>query len=92
LTDRRWYSTILDARSFREDDCDTDYYVVFAKVREILAVSKPDAQKFDGERFILRRLNALEVMKQYQIKISKMFAFLEKLSDTEDISRAWENI
>ena len=60
--------------------------MVFAKVTEILAVSKEDAQKFDGERFILRQLNELEVMKEYQIKISKMFAALEKLSDTEYIN------
>ena len=60
--------------------------MVFAKVTEILAVSKEDAQKFDGERFILRQLNELEVMKEYQIKISKMFAALEKLRDTEYIN------
>jgi hypothetical protein len=56
LIDRRWNSTILDIRSFSEADYDTDYYVVFAKARERLAVSKQDAQKFDGERFILRQL------------------------------------
>jgi len=33
-----------------------------------LAVSKQAAQKFDGERFNLRKLNELEVMKQYQIE------------------------
>jgi hypothetical protein len=40
---------------------------VVAKVREIL-VSKPAAQKFDVERFDLRKLSELEVSKQYQIK------------------------
>ena len=48
-----------------------------AKVRERLAVSKQAAQKFDVERFILRKLCELEVRKQYQIKISKMFTALE---------------
>jgi len=83
---------MLDVQSFREADCDSDYCVVFAKVREILAVSKQDMQKFDREIFTLRQLNVLEVMKQYQIEISKMFADLEKLSDTEGIRRAWENM
>jgi hypothetical protein len=59
LIDRRLHSTVPDIRSFREADCDTDYYVVFAKVRKRLAVSKKAAQKFDGERFILRELNEL---------------------------------
>ena len=41
---------------------------------ERLAVNKKAAQKFDGERFNLRKLNELEVRKQYQIKISNNFA------------------
>jgi len=40
LIDRRWHSSVLDVRSFRGADCDTDHYLVFAKVRERLAVGK----------------------------------------------------
>jgi hypothetical protein len=46
LIDRRWHSSILDVRSFRGADCDTDHYLVVAEVRERLAVSKQAAQKF----------------------------------------------
>ena len=63
-----------------------------AKVRERLAVSKQVAQTFDVERFNLRKLNELEVRKQYQIAISYNFAALENLNDSESINRAWENI
>jgi len=65
---------------------------VIAEIRERLAVSKQAAQKFDLERFILRKLNELEVMKQYQIEITNSFAALENLSDSDDINRVWENI
>ena len=44
------------------------------------------------ERFNLRKLSDLEVMKQYQIKISNRFAALENLNGTENINRSWENI
>ena len=71
---------------------DTDYYLVVAKVRERLAVSKQAAQKFDMEIFNLRKLNELEARKNYQIKISNRFAALENLNDSDDINRAWENI
>ena len=89
---RRWHSSILGVPSFRGADCDTDHYLVVAEVRERVGVSKQAAQKFDVERFNLRKLNELEVRKQYQIEISNRFAALENLSDSEDINRAWENI
>jgi len=92
LMDRRWLSNVLNVRSFKGADCDTDHYLVVAKVRERLAVSKQAAHRFDGERFNLRKLNELEVSKQYQIEITNRFAALENLSDDEDINRAWDNI
>jgi len=62
-----------------------------AKVRERLVVSKQAVQTFDGKRFNLRKLNELDVMKQYRIKISNRFGALENLSDREDTNRASEN-
>jgi hypothetical protein len=54
MLDRRWHSSILDVKSFRGADCDTDHCLVVAKVRERIAVSKQAVQKFDVERFTLR--------------------------------------
>jgi hypothetical protein len=92
LIDRSWHSSILDVQSFRGADCDTDHYLVVAKTRERLAVIKQAAQKFDAERFNLKKLSELEVRKQNQIKISNRFAAFENLNVSEDINRAWENI
>jgi hypothetical protein len=88
VIDRRWHSSILKVRSFRGVDCDTDHYLVVAKVRERLAVSKQAAQKLDEERFNLKKLSELEVRKKYQIEISNTFAALENLNVSEDINRA----
>jgi hypothetical protein len=57
LIDRRRHSSALDVRSFRRADCDTDRYLVVAKVRERLAVSKRAARKVDTERFNVKKLN-----------------------------------
>ena len=57
-----------------------------------MAVSAQEVQKFDVERFNVRKLDELEVRKQYEIKISYRFAVLENLSDRKDINRALENI
>ena len=89
LTDRRWHSIIFGVRFFRGANCDTDHYLIVTKVKEILAISKQAAQKFDEDRFNLRKLNELEVMKECQTETSKMFAALENLSYSKDIDRAW---
>jgi len=89
---RRWHSSILDSRSFRGVDCDTDHYLVVAKLREWLAVRKQAAQNFDGERFNLRKLNELGVKEKNQIEIRNRFRALENIDGDENVNRAWENI
>ena len=79
-------------RSFRGADCDTDHYLLFAKVRERLAVGKQAAQRSDRQRFNLRKLNEPEVREQYQIEITNKFAALENLNNDEDVNRTWDNI
>jgi hypothetical protein len=63
LIDRTWYSSILDVQSFRGAACDTNHYLVVAKVRKRMEVSKQAAHKFNGERFNLRKLNELKVIR-----------------------------
>ena len=88
LIDRRRHTSILDVRRFMGADCDTDHYLVVAKLRERLAVLNQAAQKFDGERFNLRKLNELGVKEKYQIEIRNRFAALENLNGDENVNGA----
>jgi len=65
---------------------------VISKVRERLAVGKQAAQRFDRQRFNLRKINEPEVREQYQIDIKNRFLSLENLNDDEDVNRIWEHI
>jgi len=92
LIDRRWHSSVLDVRSFRGPDCDTDHYLVIAKFRERLAGGKQATQRFNMQRFNLRKLNEPEVREQYQTEITNRFAALENLNNDGDVNRTWKNI
>jgi hypothetical protein len=53
----------------RAADCDSDHYlVVVAKVRDRLAVNKLRYQRFDMERFNLKKLNEVEGKEQYLLR------------------------
>jgi hypothetical protein len=52
LIEKRRHSSILDVRSFRGADCDTEHYLAVAKLRERISVNNRARQKFDLERLI----------------------------------------
>jgi hypothetical protein len=79
LIDKRRYSNILGVHSFRRADCDTDHYLVVAKLRERISVNKRTRQNSDLERFDLKRLDDAQVKVKYEEEISNRFAALESL-------------
>jgi hypothetical protein len=91
MVDRRRQSSILDVRSFRGADFDTDHYLVAAELRERLSVIKRVAQRFDMQRFDLRKLNDAEVKEQCWVKITNRFAALENCDHNVDMNTVWEN-
>jgi hypothetical protein len=92
LTDKGQHSNILDGQSFRGAESDTDHYLVVEKLRERISVSKRARQKFDFERFDLKKLDDVEVKERYQVEISNRFTALESLDEGFDINNAWKSI
>jgi hypothetical protein len=90
LIDKRQHSRVVDIQCSRGADCDTDHYLMVAKVREKLSVSKRTAQNFGMERFNLKILNDVEVKEHCPVKISNRFAAVAHLDVDMDITRVWE--
>jgi hypothetical protein len=92
LVDWQRHSNVLDVRSFRAAGCDSDHYLVVAKVRERLAVNKQSSRRFDMERFNLEKLNDVEGKEQFRVEVLNRFAALEDLDAEVEINSAWETI
>jgi hypothetical protein len=93
LVDRRRQSNVLDARSFKAAECDSDHYLVVAKVKErVAAVNKQRSHRFHMERFSLKKLNEVDGKEQYLVEVSNRFAALEHLDTEVEINNAWEMI
>jgi hypothetical protein len=63
-----------------------------AKLRERISVSKQASQKFDLERFDLKKLNDIQVKEKYRVEISNRFVALENSYESLDVNSAWRSI
>jgi hypothetical protein len=86
LVDRRTHSNVLDVQSFREADCDSDHYLVVAKVRERLAGNKQRPHRFHMHKFNLNQLNEVDDKEQFCVQVSNGFAALEDLDSDVEIN------
>jgi hypothetical protein len=59
-------SSVLDVRSFRAADCDTDNSLVVEKIRERLRVNKQRLYRFHMESFNLKKFNEVEGKEKYR--------------------------
>jgi hypothetical protein len=81
LIDWRRHSSVSDVRSFRAAAYDTDHYLVAAKVREILAVSKQTSHRFNVERFNRKKLIYSKVSIMLKSQIGSHFENSDPLVD-----------
>jgi hypothetical protein len=56
-----------------EELTDTDHFLVVAKFEQKLSVSKRAAQKFYVDRFNIKKLNDVDFIERYEVKISDRF-------------------
>ena len=73
LVDKRRQSSIIDVRSLREADCDTDHYLVVSTIRERLPLKKGIKQHLIVDRYNLNKLLYNQTRKGIQIDFANRF-------------------
>ena len=87
--------SVVDIRTFREADCNSDHYLVIGELRERLSEVKRVEQQVNIRRFNIPKLKDVETKQQYQVEISNRFAALESSDEVGkelDVNRVRENI
>ncbi|KAJ4430976.1 hypothetical protein ANN_19569 [Periplaneta americana] len=95
LIDKRRHTSIVDIRTFRGADCNSDHYLVIGELRERLSVAKRVEQQINITKFNISKLKDEEAKQNYQDEISNRFATLESSDEVEkelDVNSVWENI
>ncbi|PNF14688.1 hypothetical protein B7P43_G10271 [Cryptotermes secundus] len=70
LIDRRWHSSILDVRSFRAADCDTDHYLVVTNVAD----SHNILNRWRNYFYQLMNVHRVSVIRQTEIHTAELLA------------------
>ncbi|KAJ4425580.1 hypothetical protein ANN_27775 [Periplaneta americana] len=83
LIDKRRHTSIVDIRTFRGADCNSDHYLVIGELRERLSVSKQVEQQVNITKFNILKLKDKEAKQNYQVEISNRFATLESSDEVE---------
>ena len=101
LVDRRRHTNIMDVRSYRGGEGDTDHQLVITKVREKLCIASRESKGSKQRKFEVKLLDNPGIKADYQLEISNRFEILTDSSDNEDdisnnkeidVNKMWEAI
>jgi len=94
LVDKRRHTNVLDVRSYRGANCDSDHMFVIAKIRERLSLNKTNGQLIGSKRLNVQNLTEGENGLKYAVEVTNKFAALKEINELDDnaVDRQWENV
>ena len=94
LADKRRHTNVLDVRSYRGADCDSDHLFVIAKIRERLSLNKTNGQLFGTKRLNVQGLIEGENGIKYAVEVTNRLAASKEIDESDDntVDKHWENV
>jgi hypothetical protein len=90
MTDSRHATDILDVKSCRDADCDSDHYMVKINYRQqISTIGKLSAQR--STKYNVESLKERTKAKEYRNKVEELIQILPNIED-QQVETAWEDI
>ncbi|XP_018339777.1 PREDICTED: craniofacial development protein 2-like [Trachymyrmex septentrionalis] len=84
LADKRRHTNVLDVRSYRGADCDSDHLFVIAKIRERLSLNKTNGQLFGTKRLNVQGLIEGENGIKYAVEVTNRLAASKEIDESDD--------
>ena len=94
LFSRKHRRSLEDVRSLRGADCDTDHFLVRAKIRAKLCTRK-SVRVEKRNRYNVEKLKDMTVRENFQLKLTNRFQILDMMNDnadTENVRAKWHTI
>lgn len=92
LADKQCHINVLDVRSYRRANCNSDHLI--AKIRERLLMNRVSEQSRQTNYLNILSLTEEENGIKFAVKVTNRFAALEEIIDLDYnvMNRQWENI
>lgn len=89
MINKRWRRSVIDARTYRGADINSDHILLRAKIQLKLKATR----KVQGRRkFAVNKLKQLEVKEAFKLELRNRFSALETMNDENNIDGKWDNI
>jgi hypothetical protein len=89
MINKRWRRSVMDVRTYRGADVNSDHILIRARIQlKLRAVKKVQRRR----KFTVYKLKQAEVEEAFRLELRNRFSALENIDDENNIDKKWEKI